>query len=161
MSRLDEIRNVAKAAAQNSDRDDANQSAQILELPRERAPYQAAGAPTSDPQIRLIIYAKQMFLMPRYDVLYDVAFNGLYEFVGLIFPHQRVRIYGRNLQGVVAGLRTNSVEWLREYVPAFFELPPDDGTLPVITEIQIDGAAINPFEADIPGSVSGSGSANG
>ena len=159
MSRLEDIRDAAKArlAQQQGGRQDAPASgvetltptAQVLEMPVAKDPYQAFGAPTPDSQIRLIIYAKQMFMMPRYDVLYDVAFTGRYDFIGLIFPHQRVRIYGRNLAGLVVALRTNSAEFLREYVPTIHELPEDDGTLPVIEEIQIDAAS--EFEQDLKG----------
>ncbi len=151
MSRLDEIRNAKTASQQQGQAQNAEApGAQILEMPLPKDFYQAFSAPTGDQQIRLIIYAKQMFLMPRYDVLYDVAFTGRYDFVGLVFPHQRIRIFGRNLTGLVIGLRNNAVEFLREYVPTIHALPEDDGTLPVITEIQIDTAAI-PFETELQG----------
>jgi hypothetical protein len=141
MNRLDEFSNK-RLAAQQGDKP----GGVVLEMPHRKDIYQAFGSPTSDPQIRVIIYAKQMFVMPRYDVLYDVVFSGLYDFVGLVYPHQRIRIYGRNLSDLVFRLRINSVEWIREYAEGFHELPDDDGTLPVITEIQIEGAAMNPFE---------------
>jgi len=143
MSRLDdEIR--ARVGASKSE-EEVKAGALVLEMPRRKDPYQAFSAPTKDPLIRLTIYAKTMYLMPQYQMLYDVVFAAGFEFVGLVFAHQRIRIYGRNLVGLVAGLQTNSVEWIRELTP-FFELPEDDGTLPVITEIQIEGAAISPFE---------------
>ena len=147
MSRLDE-EVMTRVAVQKTGENDKI-GAVILEMPGRKDPYQAFGAPTNDPQIRLIIYAKQMFLMPRYDVMYDVVFSGLYDFIGLVFPHQRIRIYGRNLSKLVSALRLNCVEWLREYLEPLHELPADDPDAAVITEIQVDGGAMNPFEENV------------
>ncbi len=148
MSRLDDIRNAAKDAEQSEPKAESN----VLQGPTPNIPkaeYAAYGSPTSDPQIRVIIYAVAFFMMPRYDVMYDVFFSGNGEFVGLIFPHHRVKIFGRNLMDLVYCLRTNSVEWIREYHPTFHELPPDfDGQLPVITSIEVENVQ-NPFLTEL------------
>ncbi len=150
MSILDETRDAAKRDKQ---RPDGAESATILAGPKPRGiapkPYQAFGAPTSDQQVRLIIYAKKIFMMPQYAVMYDVFFDGAGEFVGLVFPHHRVKIYGRNLMPMVDALRTNKIEWIREYVPGFFVLP-EDPNEPVITVIDTDQVQ-NPFSPDLAG----------
>lgn len=124
----------------------------VLKFPwdEENIPYRAFSAPTTDPLLRLRIYAKQMLLMPRYDLLYDVAHTGLADFVGLIYPHMQIKMFGRNLNPLINGLFTNSVEWVREYHPPFWEFAKgeDDGTLPCIEEIIIERAPIDP-EAEI------------
>ncbi|MBV9467761.1 MAG: hypothetical protein JOZ57_00785 [Abitibacteriaceae bacterium] len=157
MSRLDDLRSAAKDAAPGAALGGADtgasQSATVLQGPTPKRilkdPYAAWGAPTSDPQVRLVIYARKFYMMPRYDVLYDVFFDGSYKFVGLIFPHHRVSIYGQNLQELVNALRINSVEWIREFIFSLHELPPDeDGTLPIISSIEVDHVQ-NPFEADL------------
>ena len=144
MSLLDEIRGAAKS--------EPSQETKVLPGPGPKyvpkVPYQAFGAPTSDPQIRLMIYAKKFSMMPRYDVLYDVFFDGAWEHVGLIFPHHRITIYGENLMGLVNALRTNSVEWIREYNGFFHEaLPPGEELLPIITSIDVDHVD-NPFHSE-------------
>jgi len=47
---------------------------------------------------------------------------------------------------LVNALFTNSVEWVREYHPPFWEFADgeDDGTLPCIEEIVIENAPMNP-----------------
>src|SRR4051812_1650267 len=118
MSRLDDEIRARVGAPKSSE--GSQSSAVVLEMPRRKEPYQAFSAPTKDPLIRLTIYANRMFVMPRYDLLYDVSFAAGFDFVGLFFPYQRIRIFGRNLVGLVGGLQTNSVEWIREFVEGFF-----------------------------------------
>lgn len=150
MSKLEELRNAAKAAIEQK-QSEGNAIPLTTDELREQVEgqeyYQAFFAPTDDPQLRLVVYAKTMFIMPRYDFLQDIVFNGLYEFVGLVYPHQRIKLYGRNLKGLVQGLRIHRVEWVREYVPQFMTLAPDhdESNEPVITEIEIEGAQIDPF----------------
>lgn len=150
MSRLEDVINAEKArlSQRNTPTETEKPGSVVIDMPNRRVAYQAFGAPTNDPQIRLIIYARQMFLMPRYDVLLDVAFNGRYDFIGLIYTHQRVRIYGRNLAELVFALRLNCVEYIREFAETH-HLAPDDLSLPMITEIQIDGTSTTPFEKDL------------
>ena len=139
MSRLEDIRNTAKQTQEAG--------SNVLQGPTPKGivkdPYAAFGSPTADPQIRLVIYAKRFFMMPQYSLLYDVFFDGAGEYIGLVFPHHTVKLYGRNLLSVIEGLRTNRVEWIREYVEFFHELPLEEDA-PVITSI--DTAAVqNPF----------------
>ena len=80
--------------------------------------YRAFSAPTTDRQTRLIIYAKKGgYLMPKYDVMYDVFFNSDGSGLSLVFPHHIVIMYGRGLIELAAGLRTDSVEWIRDFDP--------------------------------------------
>ena len=144
MSITEDIIAAAKSKQVTADlRDD-----KVLKFPwdEENIPYRAFSAPTTDPLLRLRIYAKQMLLMPRYDLLYDVAHTGLADFVGLIYPHMQIKMFGRNLNPLINGLFTNSVEWVREYHPPFWEFAEgeDDGTLPCIEEIIIENAPMNP-----------------
>ena len=149
MSKLEDIRNAAKAAVgqKQDERTIPLTTDELRETVEGQEYYYAYFAPTNDQELRLIIYSKDMFIMPRYDFLQDVVFHGLYEFVGLIYPHQRIKIYGRNLKPIVQGLRSHSIEWIREYVPPYMKLAPDhdENKLPVITEIEIEGAIIDPF----------------
>jgi len=143
MSRLDDIRNAAKEMPQGQ-----QAGSNILDGPKPKGivkePYQAFGAPTGDPQIRVIIYAKRFYMMPQYSVLYDVFFEGLGEFVSLIFPHHRISMWGRNLLPLVTALRTNSVEWLTEFDP-LIHLPAADPEDTVIESIEILTTVQNPM----------------
>lgn len=142
MNITDEIHKKALKSQNSSDGE------KILQFPTEYAPYQAFYAPTSDPQLRFKIWAKKMFLMPRYDLLYDVPHTGIGDFVGLVFPHMQVKMFGRNLIPLVDKLFAHNVEWIREYHPPFWEFTKgeDDGTLPCIDEIFIENAPMNPRE---------------
>lgn len=144
MSIMDEIHKAAQKSQNSSESD------KILQFPTEYVPYQAFYAPTSDPQLRFKIWAGSMQLMPRYDLLYDVPHTGLGDFVGLVFPHMQVKMFGRNLIPLVDKLSTHSVEWICQYRPPFWEFAPgeDDGTLPCIEEIIIEGNPLDP-EAEI------------
>lgn len=123
-------------------------SAAILDGPKPKGiikePYVAFAAPTGDPQLRVILYARKFFMMPQYSVLYDVFFEGKGEYIALIFPHHRVSLWGRNLLPLVTALRTNSVEWLREFNPLFFD-EPTDPEAPVIEEAEIHSKVENPL----------------
>lgn len=114
--------------------------AMILEGPKPKGvtaqPYRAYDT-VSVPPHRLIIYAKTIFMMPRYDLLDDVRFDGAGEYIGLAFRKHIVRLYGRHLMGLVDSLRTHRVDWVREYAPVFFTLPDDPGAA-VIESIEID-----------------------
>ena len=149
MSRLDDIRNAAAGTPQGT-----QGGATILEGPKPKGVvkerYVAFAAPTGDPQIRVIIYAKRFYMMPQYSVLYDVFFEGLGEFVSLIFPHHRVSMWGRNLLPLVTALRTNSVEWLTEYDP-LIHLPAEDPDAAVIESIEI----LTTVQDPIPGEADG------
>lgn len=83
---------------------------------------------------------------PHNGMLYDVAHTGLADFVGLIYPHMQIKMFGRNLNPLINELFTNSVEWVREYHPPFWEFAKgeDGGTLPCINEIIIERAHMNP-----------------
>ena len=122
----------------------------ILDFPSDFVPYRAFSAPTSEPQIRLKIRAKQMSLMPRYDLLYDIAHTGAGDFIGLIYPHMQIKMFGRNLEPLAEALFNNTVELVREYCPPFWEFAKgeDDGTLPCIEEIIIEGNPLDP-EAEL------------
>jgi hypothetical protein len=143
MSRLDDIRNASQQAPE-----EPQAVSNVLEGPKPRGivkePYKAFSAPTGDAQIRLIIYAKRFYMMPQYAVLYDVFFEGMGEFVSLIFPHHRVSMWGRNLLPIVTALRTNSVEWLTEY-DAMIHLADADPDAPVIESIEILTTVENPL----------------
>ena len=145
MSITDDIHKAAKKSQNNAEED------KVLKFTNDyTVTYRAFSAPTNDPLLRLEIKAKQMFLMPRYDLLYDVAHTGVGDFVGLIYPHMQVKMFGRNLNPLINALVTNSVEWVREYDPPFFEFDKNDdiATLPCIDEIIIEHAKIDP-EAEI------------
>ncbi len=143
MSRLDNIQQAAKGTSQ-----DAQGGATVLEGPKPKGiikdPYVAYSAPTGDAQIRVIIYAKRFYMMPQYSVLYDVFFEGMGEFVSLIFPHHRVSMWGRNLLPMVNALRTNSVEWLKEYDP-LIHFPAEDPEAAIIESIEILTTVPNPM----------------
>ena len=150
MSKIEDIRNAAKEALKQKQQQvdyEPRTTEQMRDQVEGQEYYYAHFAPTDDPELRLVIYCKDMFIMPRYDFLQDIVFHGLYEFIGLIYPNQRIKIYGRNLKPIVQKLRTHSVEWIREYVPPYMKLAPDhdEQKLPVITEIEIEGAIIDPF----------------
>ena len=51
---------------------------------------------------------------------------------------------GKNLLPLVTALRTNSVEWLREFDPVFF-LEPDESDAPIIESIDIITTVQNPM----------------
>jgi len=147
MSILDDIHKQAK----NSKESNENEDDKILEFTNSyTVEYRAFSAPTSDPQLRLRIYSKKTALMPRYDLLYDVVHSGIADFVGLIYPHMQVKMFGRNLNPLIDAFVNNSVEWVLEYHPPFFEFAKGDdiATLPCIDEIIIEHAKIDP-EAEI------------
>ncbi len=144
MSITDDIHKTAQKSLDNTD------NAKVLKFPTEYSPYRAFYAPTSDPQLRFKIWANAMFLMPRYDLLYDIPHTGVGDFVGLVFPHMQVKMFGRNLIPLVDALSNHSVEWIRQYHPPFWAFAEgvDDGTLSCIEEIIIERAPIDP-EAEI------------
>lgn len=145
MSRLDDVRQTAGTAAATTN---AGNTAVVLEGPKPKGiikePYVAFSAPTKDAQYRVIIYANKFCMMPQYSVLYDVFFEGKGEGVSLIFPHHRILMFGRYLLPLVAALRTNSIEWLREFHPTFSTLS-DDPEAAVIESIEIITTVKNPM----------------
>jgi hypothetical protein len=101
--------------------------------------YRAFSAPVPDPQIRLIIYRKKnACLMPRYDVLYDVFFNECGTELGLVFAHQLLMLRGQKLTEIVGALRTNGVEWIREYDSRIHQ--PVVGDACIVTAIEVKAA---------------------
>ncbi|MBW4597541.1 MAG: hypothetical protein KME46_32750 [Brasilonema angustatum HA4187-MV1] len=140
---------IANAKKAQTATDTANEK--ILDFsPQDELYYRAFSAPTPDPLLRLNIHTDKIHLMPRYDLLYDVAYSGIGDFVGLIFPHMRVKMFGRNLRLLVKGLFTHSVEWVREYDPNFWKFAPGDNVdmEPCIDEIIIESVSLDP-EAEI------------
>ena len=78
--------------------------------------YKAFSAPTEDRQTRLIIYAKKGgYMMPKYDVSYDVFMNPDGTQLVLVFPHHAVIMEGRHLLEVAGKLRNDAVEWVRDF----------------------------------------------
>jgi hypothetical protein len=116
--------------------------------------YRAFSAPTPDRQTRLIIYAsKDGYMMPKYDVLYDVFMNPDGSQLALIFAHQVVMIEGRKLLELAGALRTDSVEWIRQFNSNLHAPVLDDRC--IITDIRTDvkrSRTGNPFAQNAAGS---------
>lgn len=92
----------------------------VPKLPPEiiKEEYRAFAAPTQDRQSRLIIYAqKGGYMMPKYDVMYDVFFSSDGSGLSLVFPHHIVIMYGQGLIELAAALRNDTVEWIRDFDP--------------------------------------------
>lgn len=149
MSITDDIRKSAKENLGVLPKEETEENKVLpFRSSEEDIPYRAFHAPLDTPLLRFKIASRQMILMPRYDLLYDVIHTGLGDFVGLIFPHVQVKLFGRNLIPLVNKLSTHSVEWIQEYVPPIFEFAEgeDDGTLPCVEQIVIENVPLDPME---------------
>jgi hypothetical protein len=106
-----------------------------LNRPKEPETYAAFGG--KDRVERLEIRrAMAPFRAPRYLLLDDLSFDGFYgtNFV-LVFSSMMVLVEGRNLQSLVAAIKTSTVEFIQEYHPDLWEKPADDAAF--ISSIQI------------------------
>ena len=151
MSKLDDLRNAAKAAVKEKETPAVEKDAAQFAVETGSEFYRAfAAAPTGDPPLHLIIFTKGMAVSPLYSTLYDFAFDNRFEFIGLVFPHQRVKIYGKNLSALILKLATHSVEFIYEYGSTPLTLPPDNDPAkdPFIERIEIEGAQIDSANTD-------------
>ena len=74
--------------------------------------------------------------MPSYDALMPVVPDDDSETrIELVYSHMRVKIMGRNLQGLIAAIRERTCSFIQEYHPNQFS--PPDADMPVITRIEI------------------------
>lgn len=74
--------------------------------------------------------------MPSYDALMPVVPDDDSETrIELVYSHMRVKIMGRNLQGLAAAIQKRICIFVQEYHPNQFSAPDTD--MPVITRIEI------------------------
>jgi len=87
-----------------------------------------------------------MNLLCGYDQLDHVLFTGIGDFVGLVFRRMTVKLFGRNLHDLTDGLKTHSVEWVREYAPPVWEYADGENAilLSCIEKIVIENERFNP-----------------
>lgn len=151
MSRLDTIRNAAKEAVKTKQEQAAEKNTQFS-VETDAEFYRAfSAAPTGDPPLHLVIFTKKgIAVSPLYSMLYDFVFDDKCEFIGLVFPHCRVKLYGKNLGDLIIKLSTHRVEFIYEYGSTGLRIPPDHDPAkdPVITKVEMEGAQIEPTHSE-------------
>lgn len=140
MGRLDDIRTAAKEAVKIKQEQESEEKTEYV-VSDEGKFYRAfSAAPTGEPPLHLVIFMKDRAVSPLYSTLYDVTFDYEDEFIGLVFPHCRIKFYGRNLRELATKLVSHTAEFIFEYDNRMTLAPDHDANKKaVITQIEMEG----------------------